>query len=271
MRWAATFFILSATLVAAAPRADAARRPDRLARELQGLRWGATLEQVRENLRRQIERKYRKQLHEAEDVMERRRVQSRMEREFEQLVVGYIAFDGRKTGLEVGIAGEEFRHGSGESVLQVRETDRDRYFFFIGGKLWKLFIVYAASALKGQSFEDFLDRLRERYGPPARVHRRSRPGGQPVPAACQWWNRRTHLEARDRSEFFQSYTLSLSDRRVRKRIADLRARPAARAPDPTDALIEAATGGASPGAAKKPKGKDDGKEPEQKPPAVDIY
>jgi hypothetical protein len=228
---------VAAALLCASSSADAARPRARLSKALRGLKWGATVEQVRAHILKRIRKEFAKRFEDAADPLEHRAIRREMEREIAQRIVGYTKFDGKKTGMEVGIAGEEFRHGTGESVLLVREGERDRYFFFIGGRLWKIFVAYAQHALEGTSFDDFVEKLREKYGRPVRVEKET--GKKRV---AEWRDKRTTLEARDRSQFFKSFTLAFSDRRVRERIDDLRGRPAAKAGgSAVDALIERAT------------------------------
>jgi hypothetical protein len=248
---------------AQAPRA-------RLSSELGGLKWGATLALVQTHVKRQIRKKYQKLLDEADDSLERRKLKGQLEREYQVVLGGYVKFDGQRTGMEVGIAGEEFRHGSGESVLQARESQNDRYYFFIGGKLWKMFNVLPSSAAEGGSFEAFLAPLQQKHGRPTRVQR-AKQGAERVPVAAIWRDGRTQLEARDRSEFFQSFTFSVADRRVQQRIEDLRGKPSDARPDSTDALIERATSDRPPEEEGKTKKAPEDPKKAPKAPIVDIY
>jgi hypothetical protein len=248
---------------AEAPRA-------RLLSELGGLKWGATLTQVQTHLKRQIRKKYQKLLAEADDPLERRKLEKQLEREYEAVLAGYVKFDGQRTGLEVGVAGEEFRHGSGESVLQVRASQGDRYYFFIGGKLWKVFTVFSTRVAEGGRFEKFLERWQHKYGRAARIQR-AKHGPERVPVAAIWRDARTQIEARDRSEFFQSFTLSVADRRVQQRIEDLRGKPSLARPDPTDLLIERATSERPPEEEGKTQKAPLDSKKDPKAPIVDIY
>lgn len=235
---------LSAVLLVTASSAASAAPVKRqsLATALGGLQWGASTEDVQASLRRRIEQRFETLMRTAEDPIARRELTRRQEREVESLIVGHTRFDGQRTGMEVGISGEEFRHGTGESVLRAREADEDRYYFFIGGKLWKIFSAYAGNAIKDTPFVPFLARMRAQYGRPLKIRRVTREGERLVVAA-EWRAQGVHLEVRDRSEFFQSYTAAFSDPAVRERIEDLRGKPASRKQDSADALIELVTGG----------------------------
>lgn len=260
---------LAIAALAAAGAAGAASKPIKLSEGLRGLSWGASLNAVRANLKRLIRKRYGKAIKAAVDVLAQRKVRDRMAREFRDLIAGYRRFDGKRTGLEVGIAGGEFRHGSGESALVVREPKADWYYFFIGLKLWKVYIVYANDSIKGLTFPRFVAGLTARYGPPSELVKEKR-GKRRIVTAARWRSDSTYLEARDRSQFFRSYTLTFADREVRQRLADLRAKPVTRQPDATDALIEMATGRSAPplppGMAPANKRKK-----KQPPKVVDIY
>jgi hypothetical protein len=259
-RWVGLGVALALVLGAAEALAAPAR--SRLRAGLEGLRWGASVEDVQAALRQRIAKRYQRLMHEAEDPIARRELARRMEREIDALIVGYTKFDGQRTGLEVGIAGDEFRHGTGESVLRVREPGRDRYYFFIGGKLWKNFSAFARDAVKDLPFVPFLAKMRRRYGRPTKIHRAKREGKRVIVSA-EWRERGVHLEVRDRSELFQSYTAAFSDPRVRARIEDLRGKPTRKKVDATDALIELVTSGSAgePAAPPPPKPAVDGGAP----------
>jgi hypothetical protein len=258
--------VFAVAFVLAGSKADAAR--SRLSKGLRGLKWGATVEDVKKNIKRELKKRYRKLFDEAEDALERRTLQKRLDREYQQLTSNYTKLDGQRTGLEVGIAADEFRHGSGESVLLARGERGDRYYFFIGGKLWKIFRSYSAAAIQDTDFPAFLEQLRGRFGRPARVDKVTRGAGR-VPARASWQDRRTFAEARDRTQFFQSFTLSFADLRVKRRIDDTRGKPVGKAPDSADTLIEMATGdkAPSPEPAKAPKEK----KKRKKRPVIDIF
>ena len=225
--------------------AVAMARTSRLRAALGGIAFSGSFEEVQAALRRRIQNRYEKLLHAAEDPIARRELEKRLQREIDALIGGLTKFDGQRTGMEVGIAGDEFKHGTGESVLRVREESLDRYYFFIGGKLWKVFGAYVGDSVKETPFVPFLAQMRRRYGRPLKLHRAQREG-QRIIVAAEWRSKGVHLEVRDRSEFFQSYTEAFSDPRVRARIDDLRGKPSAKKADAADALIELVTSGNGP-------------------------
>jgi hypothetical protein len=247
-----------------APVAALAGKAPQLSAVLQGLKWGDSVEAVQTALKKRIETRYAKLLEETSEALEQRELRGRLNREVQDLLAGYTKFDGQKTAFEVGVVGEEFKHGTGESVLMVRENKADRYFFFIGGKLWKLFVSYSADTIKDVKFADFVEKTRKKYGRPFKIEKAGQ-GNDRVATRAEWRDRQTLLEARDRTAFFQTYTLSFSHRPVRERIEDLRGKPATgRTSDPADALIEAAT-------KEKPLSAEDKKATKKKPQSIDIY
>lgn len=237
-------FVLGGLLIGqellGAQRASA--RTSRLAKALGGIAFGSSFEEVQAVLRRRIQQRYETLLHAAEDPIARRELEKKLQREVEAVIVGHTKFDGQRTGMEVGIAGDEFKHGTGESALRVREADIERYYFFIGGKLWKVFGAYVGDTVKQVPFVPFLAQMRRKYGRPLKLQRAQREGERVIVAA-EWRSRGVHLEIRDRTEFFQSYTESFTDPNVRARIDDLRGKPASKKGDVADALIELVTSG----------------------------
>src|ERR1043166_4302772 len=119
-------------VTALAPAASAKPKP--LAAILGELRWGDTVERVQSVLKKKIDERYKKLLDDTQEPLEQRELRERLAREVGELLGAYTKFDGQKTALEVGVVGEEFRHGTGESVLAIRSDKGDRYYFFIGGK-----------------------------------------------------------------------------------------------------------------------------------------
>lgn len=67
--------------------------------------------------------------------------------------------------LSVSIVGEEFMPDANEAMLMSREDIATKYYFFNGGKLYKIAVVYDSSYLGPVAFDTFVATTAAKYGP----------------------------------------------------------------------------------------------------------
>jgi hypothetical protein len=179
----------------------------------------------------------------ANDPTKQDKVRKEMRAEMDKAKKNYFEFKGQKSGWDVSIVDQEFLQGTGESMLYAKEDASTRYFFFDGGRLYKMFIAFEKDMIGGKKFEEFGAAMQAKFGRAREVfeEEKTRAGGVRRTLDHYEWGSKSGdgLRLVDRSEFYSVYCLVLYDSSVEGRLAD--ARKAKRGAARSDALVEAAT------------------------------
>jgi hypothetical protein len=172
---------------------------------------------------------------------------------------------GSPTGYDVTPLHLEYTYDNGEAVQKLFKDGKNRYFFFIKDRLWKIYdeIPLRADGALGGSFQDAVTKLNTLLGVPARIRAADASQGLERTEA-DWQDGKTHLRAVDRSSE-HVVGIVLVDRQTESNLASLRTNKPKDpfALDPSIAALtkkgvsdpNAAKSGDSPdaGAGKKPK------------------
>ncbi len=219
-----------------APAAAAEKAPiavpkanEKAVSELMGpWKWGMTTEEVLAALHRQLSERAAPELGKITDVYEQTRIRKKLLADVDRVRKTRIEFNGQRTGWDVSIIEGEFLHKNGESMLHYRETDpatgreQQRFFFFVGDKLWKQFVAFNMEPYKGKTFADFRAAMEARYGQGAEVKKADRDGKEKV-VAVAWRAGDTYLRAIDLMKFYANFCLAFSSAPVEDRMAQERA------------------------------------------------
>jgi hypothetical protein len=245
---------------APAPKADAGAL-----KELMGdYKWGMSSTEVLAVVEKKIAANFEEQIKKTPDVFEQNRLRKHIKTEVADVKKTEIAFSGQKTGWDVSIVEGEFGHKNDESMLVWQERDaqgvagNQRFFFFVDGKLWKMFIAYNMEAYKDRTFDVFRSAMEDRYGNAAEQTRLNAEG-KPVLASIYWRGQGSYLRAIDLLQFYANFCLAISDDSVEKWIYERRQerfpkaapRPYVKGPggntdpqnDPNANVVEEITGG----------------------------
>jgi hypothetical protein len=208
---------------AKAPRAD-----EGAVKDLMGeYKWGATPAEVLAVIETKIAATYEEQIKKSPDVFEQTRLRKQIKAEVADVKKTEIAFTGQKTGWDVSIIEAEFGHKNDESMLVWQERDakgafgNQRFFFFVDGKLWKMFIAFNMDAYKEKTFDVFRDAMEARYGKSAE-QTRINAEGKTVFASIYWRGGGAYLRAIDLLQFYANFCLAISDDSVEKWITTRR-------------------------------------------------
>lgn len=203
---------------------------------LEPWRWGMTTEEVLAALHTQLAERAAPELARISDVYEQQRIRKRIKATVDTLRKNIVKFDGQRTGWDVSIIQGEFLHKNDESMMLYREADpatgreQQRYFFFVGGKLWKQFIAFDMEPYKGKTFSDFRGAMEARYGRGEPIIKTDREGKEKV-AAVAWKAGNTYLRAIDLMQFYSNFCLAFSEQSVEDRmLAERQARAPRQAP-----------------------------------------
>jgi predicted ArsR family transcriptional regulator len=189
-----------------------------LAAELQGMSWAMSRAEVVARLREELEVEYRARIRKELDVLRQDALFQELRLKRQRLGRGSVTFSGRITGWDVSQVADEFRHGSGESMLVLERDDHRAFYFFINDKLWKMYREYRPQALGAASYEQAVARLAQRFGRGRSVVR-ARAEGSSAARWVEWSGRGTRLSALDRGA---EVCIVLEDERTLQHLSVLR-------------------------------------------------
>jgi len=113
----------------------------------------------------------------------------------------YTPFNaGSPTGYDVTALHLEYTYNNGEAVLKLFKDGKNRYFFFMKDRLWKVYdeIPLRADGALGSSFQEAVTKLNALFGVPARI-RAADPSQSLERTEADWQDAKSHLRAVDRS------------------------------------------------------------------------
>jgi hypothetical protein len=244
-------FAGSASAAAAKKKTVAAKAvsaPAASASELDKLKgdfkWGMSPDDVLAKMVQKIEARYEERLKKsAQDPTKYDRIQKEMRAEVEKAKQhSLVKFDGQKTGYDVSIIDQEFGHNVGESMLVAKEDQSSRYFFFVGDRLYKMFIAFDKDMLEGKSFKDFGGLMQHRFGKARDVYvdERTKAGVNHKLDHYVWSSKSGDvLRLVDRSAFYDVYCLVIYDGNIARQQAE--SYKAHGDPHRADALVDAIT------------------------------
>lgn len=177
--------------------------------------WGLTSTEVLDKASDAIKARYQEKIEGSRaDPGKQQRIRNSRDKEIEELKKSFTKFEGQKTGWDVSIIGPEFAQNNGESVVQLKEENWTRYFFFFEDRLVKMFLAFNKEMIGDKSFRDFGKEMAAKYGNPREVYRdeKQRGGVKRVLDHFEWSpSGGDSLKLVDRSEFYGVYCLVISD------------------------------------------------------------
>jgi hypothetical protein len=107
---------------------------------------------------------------------------------------------GSPTGYDVTALHLEYTYGNGESIQKLFKDGKNRYFFYIKDRFWKMYdeVPLRADAPLGGSYQEAVTKLNGLLGVPARI-RAADPAHGVERTESDWQDARSHLRAIDRS------------------------------------------------------------------------
>ncbi len=177
--------------------------------------WGMSPNEVIEKAEGAIDARYQKRGEDARaDPGKQQRIRDEAEKEKAAVRKSLTKFEGQKTGWDVSIIGPEFAQNNGEAVVQVKEENLTRYFFFFEDRLYKMYMAFNKEVIGDKSFRDFGKEMAEKYGTPREVYHdeKQRGGVKRLLDHFEWAvNGGDALKLVDRSEFYGVYCLVVAD------------------------------------------------------------
>ena len=202
-----------------------------------GYKFGMTKDEVVATLSKKIDERYEDKIKATTDIAAQDRIRKDKRRELAEITKDYVEFQGTKTGWDVSIIDGEFAHKTGEAMMDQWEKEgsknQRRFWFFYGGKLWKMYVSLDLSILPEdkKNFETFAGVMSSKYGPPSDTD----------PGVMTWRAGEFDVRAVDRLKDYDTLGLVIEDSNVKKQVEADRARnaPAAKqTPSIINAVID---------------------------------
>ena len=137
---------------------------------LAGFKFGQTRKQVMARIRKEITARYDTKIFATSDVYQQDKLRREREQEIERIEKSYVEFTGKVGGWDVSVIDDQFKQGTGESMLVYWEAAGDRkqrrFFFFHEDRLYKMVITLDASHIdkSRRNFDVFRAALEREYG-----------------------------------------------------------------------------------------------------------
>ena len=190
-------------------------------------KFGMSKDEVLKTLEKQLTERYEEKIAATNDVYTQDKLRRDKKAELKRVKDSYVEFKGKKTGFDVSIVDDQFRHNTGESMMVHWETeegrDQRRFFFFQDGRLYKMFIALSSDAITGdKDFAFFKGLMEKRFGP-GRVGFRTDRGGNQLPSYVEWVTSNIQVRAVDKLGFYGAFCLQIADQKLAKQVDKARA------------------------------------------------
>lgn len=179
-----------------------------------GFKFGMTKDEVIAVFSKQLDERYDDKIKATTDIAEQDRLRRDKRNEVNRLQQSYISFDtGKPSPWDVSIVEDEFRHNTGEAMLERWENqggkNQRRFFFFYDNKLWKMYISLDVSIIpeEKRNFETFKGVMEGQYG-----------AGQVADGTIAWRAGEFDVRAVDRLKNYGALGLAVEDPNVKKEV-----------------------------------------------------
>jgi hypothetical protein len=215
---------------------------------LNGLTWGMNKDQVITAVKQEIRDKYWAQIQAAsDDGVAEQRLRTRMEREQEAFAGSCVSFTGQQTPWNVSMVDTEFTHNNQEEMCKFDRGDATDFYFFIRGKLWKIFRALNAGEMASAppSLDDMRAQMEAQFGPAEELRQVNQYYMTNELVGVRWVDSQTDMQLRW-LELYGVFAVVLTDRATLGNLASLRrntSTPGSATEVRTDGLTQAVTEG----------------------------
>lgn len=182
-------------------------------------KFGMSKDEVLAALGKQLDERYAELIAETQDVYKQDQLRKEKKKELARVKKSFVEFTGQKSGWDVSIVDEHFKHGTDEAMLEYWENqggkNQRRFFFFQDGQLWKMVIQIDTAQFgeEQQSFEFFANAMKSRYG-----------ADVVDPAQTETaYKGEVFVKAVDKTRFYDAFVLVIADPSRARTVASIRA------------------------------------------------
>jgi hypothetical protein len=203
-----------------------------------GFKFGLSRKEVMVKIRAEITARYDEKIAATSDVYQHDKLRREREQEIARIEKSYVEFTGKVGGWDVSVIDDQFKQGTGESMLVFWEAAGDRkqrrFFFFHEDRLYKMLITLDASHIdkSRRSFDVFRTALEREYG----TAKNSAQG------AMWTGDNGIVLFALDKLTHYDTVCLAVTDMRMTRKLMEVRAAREEKVPERSP-IIRAMIGG----------------------------
>ena len=183
------------------------------------VQWGWSEKKFFNYQRKLIMDAYRPRLAKETDPIVIDELRHQRDRDIAKLRESYVKFDGDVSGYDSSFLKGHFTHNNGESMFVLRTDSSEDYYFFINGKLWKLFRSFNAKVFHGADYDQFSKAIQKQFGKGKAKHDEIEGGKRRY---LVWKNKTTRARAVDFSSVYSMYAIVLDSHKTVAKLADLR-------------------------------------------------
>jgi hypothetical protein len=187
--------------------------------ELMGaFKFGQSKDEVIAALTVSLDERYAEQIAATTDIYTQDKLRKEKKEERARITNSYVEFKGKKAGWDVSIIDTEFKHNTDESMLVYWENqggkNQRRFFFFHEGRLYKMFIALDTKQVSEEqrTFDFFRSLMEQRFG-----------DAKEEPGKLSWRTADFEVQAYDKIQFYDAFCLVISDPKMAKAVAEVRA------------------------------------------------
>ena len=193
------------------------------------LHWGLTHEEVTDLYDGPgafFDREYAPRIAKLQPGIEMQKVETERDSRKANFQRNYSVFADSPSGLDVGPLRSEYTYNNDEGIQRVFKDGKNRSFFYIKDKLWKIYdeIPLKADGPLGDSYKTAIAKLNDLLGAPGRT-RAPDPSQGLDRTETDWQDTMSHLRADDRSSE-HLVGIVLEDKRTLANLASLRSHKA---------------------------------------------
>jgi hypothetical protein len=197
---------------------------EEIAPTLGTLKWGMSENDVLKMLVDKIRDHYKNLVSKTKDAVEDDRLRTTEREKVKNVRESLVRFDGQSTGWNLGFLQDEFTHNNGESMVVMKDSNSQNFYFFINGRLWKWYKALDVNLFAGKDFDQFSAAMQRKFGDGKQMQGELAPGSDKR-QWVEWEDKTTRLRAVDQTAFYGFYCLVFEEKSTLNELASLRRTP----------------------------------------------
>lgn len=195
--------------------------PAGLVSDLGGPMWKWTAYELKKHFETALWDQYKAEKKSLPGPLEIDRLREKTLRRVQRMKAKFVRFEKGTQHYRVSIIDEDFKRGSDEAMLHRMVEEGQQYWFFVQDQFWKIVVAYNATAIDRRNLKAVAKDLRGRFGKPVDLVFEEIKGKDAL-MAVKWADEHTEIVLRDRTDPYDTFTLTYTFRPIAGRIQELR-------------------------------------------------
>jgi len=239
-RIAISMMVVGLGLGAGAGRASAGASP--IATAMGDLRWGLSEHEVSAYAQRKLAAQYNEQIAKVKDPSKQAKLKADLKRAQGEVDRSLTNFEGGRSRWDQSPVAGEFNYDNNESMLVAKGEGIGSYYFFVGGRLWKL-VEITDKAAAGGDFKKFSQAIEDKFGK-GRPKKGELTPGQGSTQWIEYLDRNSRMRAADDNGKRGGFTMVYEEMATVRELASLHPKKASSRADSDEADAPAANSAA---------------------------